>query len=414
MSNVVFLFETFNPNKRTTFFKHKNYTNYIAYSEYVIRNENTTHGLFGKISKFPNIQEMEDIEPISTHITELARKKVPIYRVTLSLKECDAIRLGYDKQEKWKELFESKLVSFAEKMNIKYEDLQYIGAVHLESGHPHLQVMVWSKQRYKMNYYIDYVRINKMRDEFTNAIFREDLIQLYNERDIAKKGLIEKNSFLQKLKNINSDPKFLKDIMQYKRDFTNKRIMKKTFKDEELKKLVKELFLLKEQLKQTDGSIKYQYLKRYPDIIKQVDCISKTIIDMSLETKIEIEKYILAKQQIVSFKYQDQEKIAKAQESEKQKAEEEILKLIGNQILNFERVLLNEQEEYSNIRYVNYSRNLIGRIFDCIYFSTRQEEKYAKRYEFNYKKQLSKQAKKDLAIKKANSSSFNWEDAMIK
>ena len=30
MNNIIFLFETFNPNKRTTFFKHKNYTNYLA------------------------------------------------------------------------------------------------------------------------------------------------------------------------------------------------------------------------------------------------------------------------------------------------------------------------------------------------------------------------------------------------
>lgn len=48
MNNVVFIFESFNPNKRTTFFKHKNYTNYLAYSEYAIRNQNTAHGLFGK------------------------------------------------------------------------------------------------------------------------------------------------------------------------------------------------------------------------------------------------------------------------------------------------------------------------------------------------------------------------------
>lgn len=410
MSNVIFLFESFNPNKRTTFFKHKNYTNYIAYSEYAIRNQNVNHGLFGKINEFPNIQNMRDIEEVNNHIIKLAKNKVPIYRVTISLDEYDAIRLGYDKQEKWKELFESKLVSLANKMNIKYEDLQYAGAVHLESGHPHLQVMVWSKQQYKMNYYIDYGRINKMREEFTNAIFREDLIQLYNERDIAKKGLIEKNSFLQKLKSINSDPKFLKDIMQYKKDFENKRIMKIAFKDKELQKLVDELLLLREQLRNTTGSIKYQYLKKYPNIIKQVNSISKTIIDMSLETRLEIEKYILAKQQIVSFKYQEQEKIRQAQEVEKQKAEEEILKLIGNQILNFERVLLNEHEEYSNVGYINYSRNLIWRVFNCIYFSTKQEEKYAKRYELKFKKQLSKQAQKDLAIKKANSSSFNWED----
>lgn len=410
MNNVVFIFESFNPNKRTTFFKHKNYTNYLAYSEYAIRNQNTAHGLFGKINEFPNIQEMENIEPINKHISQLADRKIPIYRVTISLDEHDAVRLGYYTQEKWKELFESKLVSFAEKMNIKYEDLQYTGAIHLESGHPHLQVMLWSKQRDRMNYYINYGRVNKMRNEFTNAIFREDLIQLYKEKDIAKKGIINKNDFLHKLKEVDSNPKFIEEITQYEKDFANKKIMKKTFKDNELQKLVDELLALKQQLKTTKGSIKYQYLKKYPDIINQVDDISKIIIDMSLETKIEIEKYILAKQQIVSFKYQNQEKIAKAQEVEKQKAEEEILKLIGNQILNFERVLLNEQDKYSNIRYINYSRNLIWRVFDCIYFSTKQEEKYAKRYEVNYKKQLSKQAKKDLAIRKANSSSFNWED----
>ncbi len=412
MNNVVFLFESFNPNKRTTFFKHKSYTNYLAYSEYAIRNKNTEHGLFGKINEFPDIQGMKDIEPINRHIIRLAENKVPIYRCTISLDEYDAIRLGYDSQEKWKEIFESKLVSIAKKMNIKYEDLQYTGAVHLESGHPHLQVMIWSKQRDKMNYYINYGIMNKMRDEFTNEIFKEDLIEIYKEKDIAKKGILEKNSLLQKLKNVDSNPKFLKEIMQYEKDFANKKIMKRTFKNRELKKIVNKLLALKEELKNTKGSIKYQYLKKYPDIIKQVDAISKMIIDMSLETQAEIEKYILAKQKIVAFKYQDPQKIQKAQEDERKKAEEEeeILKLIGNQILNFERVLLNEKEEYLPIRYINSSRHLIWRIFNCIYFSTKQEEKYARRFEIRYKKQLSKQAKKDLAIRKANSSSFNWED----
>jgi len=410
MSNVVFLFESFNPNKRTTFFKHKNYTNYLAYSEYAIKNKNTTHGLFGKINKFPNIQEMEDIEQVNKHITSLAEKKVPIYRCTISLDEYDAIRLGYDNQEKWKELFESKLVSFAKKMNVKYEDLQYTGAVHLENGHPHLQVMLWSKQQYKMNYYIDYNRINKMRDEFTNAIFREDLIQLYKEKDIAKKSIKQDNKFLKKLREVDSNPKFIKEIVKYEKEFANKKIMKKTFKDKELQKLANELLELKNQLKTTKGSIKYQYLKKYPNVIKKVDSISKLIIDMSIETQREIDNYIFTKQKIVAFKYQEQEKIIKAQELEKKKAEGEILKLIGNQILDFERILLNEKEEYSQIRYINYSRNLIFEIFNCIYFFSRQEEKYAKKYELKYKKQLSRQAKKDFAIKKSNSSSFSWDD----
>lgn len=410
MNNVVFLFEAFNPNKRSTFFKHKSYTNYLAYSEFAIRNPNTEHGLFGRINDFPNIENMESIEPINQYIIKLADKKVPIYRCTISLDEYDAIRLGYDTQEKWKALFESKLVSFAKKMNVKYEDLQYAGAVHLESGHPHFQIMIWSKQRDKMNYYINYGKINKMRDEFTNAIFKEELLELYKEKDLAKKGIIEKNDLLQKLKKANTDSKFIKEIVQYEKDFANKKIMKKPVKDKELRKIADELLKLKEKLKNTKGSIKYQYLKRYPEILKQVDSISESIIESSLDTQVEIEKYILAKQKIISFKFQEQDKIQKAQQEEKVKAEEEILKLIGNQILNFERLLLNEREVYSQTRYTNYTRDLIWKIFNCIYFSARQEEKYAKKYEQRFKKELSKQAKKDLAIKKSNSSVFHWED----
>lgn len=410
MNNVVFLFEAFNPNKRSTFFKHKSYTNYLAYSEFAIRNPNTEHGLFGRINDFPDIENMESIEPINQYIIKLADKKVPIYRCTISLDEYDAIRLGYDTQGKWKALFESKLVSFAKKMNVKYEDLQYTGAVHLEAGHPHFQIMLWSKQRDKMNYYINYGRINKMRDEFTNAIFREDLIELYKEKDRAKKGIIEKNVLLQKLKKANTDSKFIKEMVQYEKDFANKKIMKKPVKDKELRKIADELLKLKEQLKNTKGSIKYQYLKRYPEIIKQVDSIARSIIESSLDTQVGIEKYILAKQKIVSFKFQDQDKIQKAQQEEKEKAEEEILKLIGNQVLNFERILLNEKEVYSQIRYTNYTRDLILKIFNCIYFSARQEEKYAKKYEQRFKKELSKQAKKDLAIQKSNCSLFHWED----
>lgn len=410
MNNLIFLFETFNPNKRTTFFKHKNYTNYLAYSEYAIKNLNTEHGLFGKISEFPYIENIKDIEPINKHITNLANKKVPIYRCTLSLDEYDAIRLGYDKQEKWKELFESKLISFAKKMNIKYEDLQYAGAVHLEAGHPHLQVMMWSKQKDKMNYFIKYNRVNQMKNEFTNAIFREDLLQLYKEKDIAKKNIIDKNSVLQNFKKVSTNQKFLKDMMQYEKDFYNKKIMKRTLKNKHIRSVALDLMKIKQLLKQTNGSIKYQYLKKYPDIIKEVDNLSRKIIDMSLDTQEQVDKYISAKQPIVTFKYSNEQKIKEAQKLEKEKAEVEILKLIGNQILNFERVLLNQKEEYETIRYYNETQDLLWRIFNCIYFSSRQEEKYLKKFELKYKKQLSKQAKIDKAINQANASSFNWED----
>lgn len=409
MNNLIFIFEAFNPNKRTTFFRHKGYTNYLAYSEYAIKNKNVEHGLFGKIAEFPNIENMKSIKPINQHITKLADKKVPIYRCILSLDEYDALRLGYDSQDKWKELFESKLVSFAKKLNIKYEDLQYCGAVHLEEGHPHLQLMIWSKQKEKMNYFVKYSQVNKMRDEFTNEVFKEDLIELYKEKDLSKK-MIKDNELLQKLQKFSSDKNFLKKMLQYEKDYSNKKIMKRIIKDKDIRKIASDLLKIKQMLKQTSGSIKYQYLKKYPDIIKEIDNLSKKIIDSSLDMQEQIDKFILTKQKIIAVKYSDESKIIEAQNEEKKKAEDEILKLIGNQILNFERALLSQKEEYKQIRYCNETQGLMWRIFNSIYFSTRQEEKYLKRFEIKYKKQLSKQAKKDKAINKSNASSFHWED----
>ncbi len=411
MSNLIFVFETFNPNKRTTFFKHKNYTNYLAQSEYAIKNKNTEHGLFGKIKEFPNIENMKNVEIINQHIMELAKRKVPIYRCLLSLNEYDATRLGYTTKEKWKELFESKIISFAKKLNIKYEDFQYCGAVHLEEGHPHLQVMIWSKQKEKKNYFVKYEQVNKMKDEFTNAIFKEDLLELYKEKDLSKK-LIKEDKIFQNLKEVSSNKKFLKEMLQYEKDYSKNKIIKRKIKNKDIKNIALDLIKIKQLLKNTQGSIKYQYLKRYPDIIKEIDNLSRKIIRSSLDIQEQIDKYIVARQKIVAFKYSNELKIEEAQEQEKINAEEDILKMIGNQILNFERVLLNQKENFEQVRYYNETEKLIWRIFNFMYFSSRQEEKYLKNFEIKYKKQLSKQAKKDKAINKANASSFHWEDSL--
>ena len=284
-----------------------------------------------------------------------------------------------------------------------------VGAVHLESGHPHLQVMMWSKQRDKMNYFVDYKRINKMRDELTNQIFRDDLIELYKQKDNAKKQIVASNTFLNEMKKVSTDKKFLKDMVQYEKDFYNKKLMKQNIHNEQLKLIADDLVKIKALLKQTSGSVKYQYLKRYPNIIKEIDNLSKKIIDMSLECQEQIDIYIKVKQEIVSYKYQSEIKIRQVQEDEKIKAEQEILKIIGNQILNFERLLLNNKEEYNTERCINDSRNLVWQVFNSLYFLSRQEEIDLRRIELKYKKQLSKQARKELAIRKQNESSFNWE-----
>ena len=408
MSNVFFQLETLNPNFRTTYFKVKNYTEYIANSEFVIRNENTSHGLFGKVKEFEEIQIEENIEPLKNYITELARNKIPVFRGIISLKEFDAGRLEYYEQEKWKNLLEDRLPSIAEKLNVKYENLEYIGAVHVEEGHPHFQFMIWSRE--KRNYYIDYKIKNKLRLEFTNIIFREDLLPIYQEKDLSKKNITSENYILSELKKVTSDEKLLNELMKYEKDFNQTKRIKALLKDSDVKNIVDLLIELKNDLKQTEGSIKYQYLKKYPDIIKKVDNISNAVINSSLQCQAEIDKYIKAKQKLVEFQYSNKDKLEEAKEQARIEAEQEIIKLIGNQILDIERKWLNKDNSYTYVRYNNESRDLLDRILTALYFQAENHNKLNRNFEMRYKKQLSKQAKKELALKKRNSSSWNWED----
>lgn len=409
MSNLIFIFKAYNPNKRESLFMHKRYTNYIANSEYVIRNENTTHGLFGKVDEFPNIQTNDDLTSIINHINKLAEDKIPIYRGLISLNEFDANRLGYNEQEKWKDLLENKLPNIAEKMNIKYADLQYLGAVHFEDGHPHLQFFVWSKER-KINYFVNYKEINKLRDEFINDIFIEDLLPIYHDKDLARKNITAENYILNELKKVTDDKRLLDEFMEYEKGFEGSKKIRSMLKDNEIKEIVSLLFDLKEKLKETTGSIKYQYLMKYPDIIQEIDKISNLIINSSLQCQKEIDKYIEAKQKLVEFKYSDKDKIKIEKDRVKQEAEKEIIKLIGNQILNLERRWLNYKDEYSYIRYNNDARNLLDNILTALYYQSLNQRKCNTNYEFRYKKSLSKQAKKELAIQKRNSSEWNWND----
>ena len=410
MSSLICQIKTFDPKDKTTFFMHKQYTDYLANSEYAIKNDATDHGLFGHVREFPHIENMKDLEPIIKHVTKLAENKVPIYRGLISFKEYDAMRLGYNTQEKFRELLENRLDVIARKLNIKYEDLQYAGAVHLEKGHPHMQFFFWSKSRDKSNYFVHHSKLKDIRNSFVNAVYRDDLLPIYQEKDSAKKNILAENYIINQLTELKYNKDFIKDIQKYENGFSESKVMKRVFKDRELKSIVLQLVDLRDDLKQTTGSIKYEYLKKYPDIITKLDSISKQVIDSSIECKKQVAVYINAKQKLEDFKYYDKGKLEVAKEQAKATAEKEILKLIGNKILDFERQLLNEKDDLTETQYNNRTRDFVTDLFGILCtFGYKQDANY-KKAEIRYKKELSKQALKEKAKENKITSSWDWEN----
>ena len=113
---------------------------------------------------------------------------------------------------------------------------------------------------------------------------------------------------------------------------------------------------------------------KYPDIIEKVDYISNVIIDSSVQCKIEIEKYIKAKEKLLEFQYSDKAKIEEAKEKAKQETEKEIVKLIGNKILDIERKWINTENQCTYIKYNNESRDLLDRILTALYYQAENQK----------------------------------------
>lgn len=84
--------------------------------------------------------------------------------------------------------------------------------------------------------------------------------------------------------------------------------------------------------------------------------------------------------------------------------------MMGNQILDIERKWLNSKEEYTYTKYQNETRDLLDDILTVLYYQAENRKKYNRNFELKFKKQLSKQAKKELAISKRNASEFEWEE----
>ena len=104
-----------------------------------------------------------------------------------SLRREDAARLGYDKAESWQTLLTEQQAGFAEVMKIAPEHLHWYAAYHDEGHHPHIHMMLWSDDPKRE--YLNRDGVYALRSRMTNAIFKDEMYELYVQKDLSYKDL---------------------------------------------------------------------------------------------------------------------------------------------------------------------------------------------------------------------------------
>lgn len=143
-----------------------------GYLEYMAERPRS-HGLFSADSPADLEKTMEEI---NGH-TGL------VWTFVYSLKREDAHRLGYENSESWRKLLLAHQIELAQAMKISPKNFRWCAAFHDEKHHPHIHMMVWSAN--PKQGFLTEKGIEKMRSQLSNEIFRDELLSLYQQKDLS-------------------------------------------------------------------------------------------------------------------------------------------------------------------------------------------------------------------------------------
>lgn len=187
-----------------------------------------SHGLFN-----------EKDEPIILNqaANEIAEHKGNVWSHVVSLRREDAVRLGYDNSDAWRELVKRHISDIAKAQNIPLCNLKWYAAYHDTTHHPHIHLLVYSTN--PKQGFLTKAGIDKIRSAFANDIFHDDLQSIYQEQTVSRDELkaVSKNEFESIVNIIASN------------DYT----------DPQLEELIRKLYI---QLQNVKGKKVYGYLPK--------------------------------------------------------------------------------------------------------------------------------------------------------
>ena len=153
------------------------YLSYIATRPRVERHG--AHGLFSSATAVD----------LDAAMAELEAHEGNVWTIIYSLRREDAARLEYDNADAWRTLLMMHSQDLAKAMKISSDHFRWYAAFHNEGHHPHIHMMVWSDD--PKEGFLTKDGIAAMRSKLTNTIFRDEMTQIYERKDVAYKELVE-------------------------------------------------------------------------------------------------------------------------------------------------------------------------------------------------------------------------------
>ena len=181
---------------------------------------------------------------------EIAQHEGNVWSHVVSLRREDAVRLGYDNSESWRQLVKRHISDIAAAQKISLCNLKWYAAFHNTTHHPHIHLLVYSTD--SKEGFLTTDGIERIKSVLANDIFKDELQSIYQAQTVSRDALRKMSA--EEFETIIRQIHFA------------------DLDDSDLKMLVKKLYI---QLQSAKGKKVYGYLPK--DIKQTVDAIFKML-----------------------------------------------------------------------------------------------------------------------------------------
>lgn len=144
------------------------------------------NGLFGYIGgAFSDEYNIRDVQSYIRKLSDNHNVFHSIYSFTPE----SAAQAGLNSFEDWENWVKYHINEIAHGMNMKIEDIEYVAAVHLKEGQPHVHIEWWNKEQQIFINKVDPLVCDAIRIAAIKSTFREELNDLHNKEDALMKNL---------------------------------------------------------------------------------------------------------------------------------------------------------------------------------------------------------------------------------
>lgn len=139
------------------------------------------NGLFGVINgKFSDSYSTVEMQK---YVRKISTPHRNVFHSIFSFTPESAAEAGLNTLDDWENWVKYHISDVANGMNMKIENIEYLAAVHLKEGQPHVHIMWWDIQQQVLINKVDPLICDKIRIDAIRSTYHDQFIALHNNED---------------------------------------------------------------------------------------------------------------------------------------------------------------------------------------------------------------------------------------